>query len=199
MNVCICIPITYCQYWHGHIFVDQSPIFLQLLIIFVWQLVVSGRKMVFWRLSVFGSRLFMHFGFQGVLAAASKSFCRPNWSEEGFWCSLIGCQPFRDRSRTGVGPIVNVNLIANNICRNINSLALYLWPYRFHVAKRLPSAIRTSLGIINRQPVDNQSANKCRFTISWEFGGFWSPVVVRDRHFFLIAGGRRPVFTSVWL
>ena len=49
---------------------------------------------------------------------------------------------------------------------------LYLWPYRFYVSIRLPSALRTAA--INRQPVDNQSANKCRFKIYWEFGGFAS-------------------------
>ena len=115
----------------------------------------------------------------------------------GFLSSLIGCKPFGDRSRTGRGLIVN--FVANSICRKSYSLmeraafpgqkkmiamqptifgiaeafipaTLHLWPHRSYVIKRLPSALRTSA--INRQPVDNQSANKCRIKIYWEFGSF---------------------------
>ena len=60
-----------------------------------------------------GDRLLMHFCRLGVCAAASKITFRPNWSVEGFGCSLIGCQPFRDRSRTGRGLIVN--FVASNM------------------------------------------------------------------------------------
>ena len=61
----------------------------------------------------------------------------------------------------------------------------------------MPSALKTSA--INRQPVNNQLANKCRIEISREFGGFgrqWLPVVVRDRRFFL---GCRRSATGLYL
>ena len=56
-----------------------------------------------------------------------------------------------------------------SITRNVTFVTCFLLPYRFYVFKRLPSPLSTSA--INRQPVDNQSANTCRFRISWEFGG----------------------------
>ena len=56
---------------------DQSTTFLKPLTIFVWQLVVRGRKMVFWtgRLSVVGDRLLKHFwspwGFRFIISFSS--------------------------------------------------------------------------------------------------------------------------------
>ena len=54
-------------------------------------------------------------------------------------------------------------------CRGIDP-ALFHGPTGLYSFKMLPSALRTFA--INRQPVDNLSANKCRFKFSWAFGGF---------------------------
>ena len=61
------------------------------------------------RLSVIGDWLFEHFGRLEVYDAASKTFCRPNWSGEGFsglksvvkW-SPTGRRLVADRSPTGL-------------------------------------------------------------------------------------------------
>ena len=88
-------------------------------------------------------------------------------------------QPIADW--TGCGPIIN------SVSRIYSSRQPYMYgPTGFYKSlKGCQSSLRTSA--INRQPVDNQLANKCRFKFSWSFRGFgrqWLPVVVRNHRFY---------------
>ena len=170
--------------------------------------------MFLWRLSVVADGLLMHFGRLVVFAAASKTFCpETKLVGRGFWFSLIGCQPFRDRSRTnyqlclekymqdllfidekGSFPCTKENSRSCPTCPPLHSAifgiaeefiqAAYI-PMALHVFM-LPSDPRTSA--INRKPVDNQSAIKCRIKISWEFGSLVASGCLRSLLFLVWLG-----------
>ena len=82
----------------SHMSYDRSPTNYRPVVVRGRLPVVERFFAVGKRLSVIGDWLFEHLGRLEVYDAASKTFCRPNWSGEGF----SGLKSVAERSPTGL-------------------------------------------------------------------------------------------------